>query len=461
MSTFYNRTRFVFSVLILMAAFCLNAAAQSHITGTLPDGATYVIDVPEVWNKTLLLYSHGYVPNGYDNPAWDVGDGTTGYYLLNRGYALAGSSYSTTGWSVHEAIPDQIATLDVFQSFVGTPARTIAWGHSLGGMITAGLVQEHPERFSGALPMCGLLGGGVGVWNQFLDSAFALNTLIAGGTLQLVNLTDPGNDYQSAAEWLGYAQSTPQGQARTALIAALGDVVGWWDAASPEPAPTDYATQEVNQFYWLAYVDFYFTFYLRAELEGRAGGSPSWNTGVDYRKQLKKSAFYPEVQALYAAAGLSLDGDLVKLQLAPRIPPDPGAVTYLSENIIYNGQLGIPVLTLQTTGDGLIVPENDKAYKSTVHQAHNDSFLAETFVHRAGHCTFTPAETIIALEALNSRLTRGKWKGLAPSSMNKAAASLGPGYNFLYLNGQVVPTPPAFEAFRTPPFLRPFDAFSE
>ena len=171
----------------------------------MPDGATYVIDVPQVWNKTLVLYSHGYVIAGGENPAADVGDGSTGYYLLTHGYALAGSSYSTTGWSVHEAIPDQIATLDVFQSLVGTPSRTIAWGHSLGGMITAGLVQEYPGRFSAALPMCGVIGGGVGVWNQFLDSAFAFNVLVAGGSLQLVNLTDPLTDYQNAEGWLGYA----------------------------------------------------------------------------------------------------------------------------------------------------------------------------------------------------------------------------------------------------------------
>lgn len=187
-----NRTFFASSFfLVLIAAFAGSAAAQQHLTGTLPDGTTYVIDVPAMWNKTLLLYSHGYVIAGGSNPAYDVGDSATGYYLLIHGYALAGSSYSTTGWAVHEAIPDQIATLDVFASLVGTPTRTIAWGHSLGGMITAGLVQEYPDRFSAALPMCGVLGGGVGLWNQFLDSAFAFNVLVAGGSLQVVNLTNP------------------------------------------------------------------------------------------------------------------------------------------------------------------------------------------------------------------------------------------------------------------------------
>src|SRR5260370_24336580 len=167
----------------LVAVFCGSAAAQQHITGILADGATYVIDVPASWNGTLFLYSHGYVTPGAPNPAQDVGDPLTGGLMLATGYALAGSSYATTGWAVHEAIPDQMAVLDVFQSLAGTPTHTIAWGHSLGGMITAGVVQEHPERFTAALPMCGALAERAGLWNEALDEAFAFNTLLAGGNL--------------------------------------------------------------------------------------------------------------------------------------------------------------------------------------------------------------------------------------------------------------------------------------
>src|ERR1039457_3925572 len=116
---------------VLIALLSGSAAAQQHLTGTLGDGATYVIDVPALWNGTLLLYSHGYVAPGSPNPALDISDPYTSYYMLASGYALAGSSYASTGWAVHEAIPDQIATLDLFQSMVGTPTRTIAWGHSL------------------------------------------------------------------------------------------------------------------------------------------------------------------------------------------------------------------------------------------------------------------------------------------------------------------------------------------
>ena len=45
---------------------------------------------------------------------------------------------------------------------------------------------------------------------------------------------------------------------------------------------------------------FPFIFDFRAELEARAGGNPSWNTGVNYVSDLAKSADPNEVKALYA-----------------------------------------------------------------------------------------------------------------------------------------------------------------
>src|SRR5260370_28776288 len=103
-----------------------------------------------------------------------------------------------------------MAVLDVFQSLVGTPTHTIAWGHSLGGMITAGLVQEHPERFTAALPMCGVLAGGVGLWNEALDEAFAFNTLLAGGIFEVVHNTNPTKKFNPGEGVLPSPQSPPR-----------------------------------------------------------------------------------------------------------------------------------------------------------------------------------------------------------------------------------------------------------
>jgi pimeloyl-ACP methyl ester carboxylesterase len=436
---------------------CGGSGSVTTVNGTLPDGATYEIQCPGgSWNGTLFLYSHGYVVPGSANPAQDVGDQVTGAWLLGHGYALAGSSYATTGWAIASALPDQISTLNAFDDSYGRPTHTIAWGHSLGGIITAGLIQDYPQRFSAALPMCGVLSGGVATWNTALDAEFAFQQLIDPG-VQVVNITSPASNLAGAEAAAASAQQTAQGRARLALVSALGDTPGWFTPLSMEPGATDYAAQEANQFLWASQVTFPFVFDFRANLEADAGGNPSWNAGVNYFADLAKSADYQEVVALYQAAGLSLPADVHQLQSAPRITADPKAVFYLSRNIAFNGHISVPVLTMHTTGDGLVVPENEQAYRSVVDQAGRGNLLRQVFVDRAGHCAFTPAETIGAVQVLLNRLGSGSWNVPSPDAMNAQAAALGPEYNIFSVNGQVKAAAPAFTQYQPDQYLRPFD----
>jgi len=113
---------------------------------------------------------------------------------------------------------------------------------------------------------------------------------------------------------------------------------------------------------------------------------------------------------------------------------------------------------MHTTGDGLVVPENEQAYRSVVRSAGNTPLLRQIFVHRAGHCSFTPAETITAARTLLHRLDTGSWtgEGLKPVTLNAKAAALGPRFNVFSANGQAVPVSPAFIGFRPAPYPRPF-----
>jgi hypothetical protein len=446
----------------LVVSFCLaagpaQAAGTQNFTGQI-DGANFQIDVPQPWNGTLVLWSHGYEapspgPRGIpaDTPDPSAGPMPVKQWLLGHGYALAASGYSTQGWALQQAFHDQIAVLDHFDGLgFGRPTRTIAWGASLGGIITAGLIQNDPRRFTGAIPLCGVLAGGVGVWNEGLDGEFVFKTLLAPASpLQLVNITNPFGNFGLAESILGAAQATPQGRARVALAGAVGDLPGWFTTGSPEPARTNFTTQEQNQFLWDRNVDFGFVFALRQELEARAGGNPSWNTDVDYRVQLARSVDRDEVIALYQAAGLSLDADLDTLASTARISADPGAVDYLKRFIIFNGDIDQPVLSMHTIGDGLVLNSDEQAYASVVRAAGNDRLLRQTFVNRAGHCAFTPAEVVAAFRTLVGRLDTGRWEDTTdPADMNATAGSLGLG-------------PSAFVQFQPAVFLRPFDARSD
>src|ERR1051325_128797 len=76
-------------------------ATSTQYSGTLSDGGTWIADVPSPWNGTLLLYSHGFGPP----VAADAPDPATKAALLDRGYALAGSSYDPNGpfWALGSA----------------------------------------------------------------------------------------------------------------------------------------------------------------------------------------------------------------------------------------------------------------------------------------------------------------------------------------------------------------------
>jgi hypothetical protein len=169
---------------------------------------------------------------------------------------------------------------------------------------------------------------------------------------------------------------------------------------------------------------------------------------VDYRAQLRKSVDRKEVEALYQRAGLSLDRDLDTLNDAPRISPDLKAVLYLNRYITFDGDLDIPVLTMHTTGDGLVVNTDEQSYAQVTREAGDSSLLRQVFVHRAGHCTMTPAERLTALSTLVHRLNTGRWDDSTdPTLMNQEAAALGPALNI---------ASPAFINFKPAPFLRPF-----
>jgi pimeloyl-ACP methyl ester carboxylesterase len=376
---------------------------------------------------------------------------------MDHGYAIAGSSYSSTGWAIEDAFKDQIALLDFFNQRFSKPQRVVAWGGSLGGIITAGLVQLYPDRFAGAIPICGVLAGGVATWNTALDGAYAFNILLALQSLpapKLVGITDRQANVAAALQMFNAVSATRQGQARIALVAALGDIPGWIDPTRPQPAPTDYAAQEAAQASWISRVDLPFEFAYRAELEQRAGGNPSWNTGVDYAHQLAISPSNAEVTALYGAAGLDLAADLRTLNAGARIKADPTAVAYLDRFISFDGNLSVPVLTVHTLGDGLVVPEEETAYKDAVRAAGKADLLRQVFVRRAGHCAFTEAETITAIQAMIARLETGNWGGaaLSPASLNTVAAALGDSYDKL---GGFLTSPPAFDNFTPGEYPRP------
>lgn len=373
--------------------------APRVIEGTLASGAKWKALVPAQFNGSLLLWSHGY------SPRIDPAEPAPAQYrdlLLAKGYALVASDYGAGGWSLEQAVPAQRATVEAFAALEGRPARVLAWGSSMGGLISTALAEQDRPVIDGALAMCPSIGGAVGMMNMGLDGAFATATLIAPNSgLSLVNVADDMANGRKAMAAIDAARQTREGRARIALAGVLGGIPGWTRPERPEPAADD-AEAQVDE---IAATLVMGTFMPRNDQESRAGGAFSWNTGVNYARQLDRSGRRPFVEAMYRQAGLSLSRDLAALARAPRISAKPSAVRYMLDNYTPTARPRVPLVSLQAVGDGLTSPSLQRAYADAAPRA-----MMQSLWHKgAGHCRLPPEQVLAAIAQLEQRLASGKW----------------------------------------------------
>ncbi|MFM6941438.1 MAG: hypothetical protein ACKOXI_05650 [Candidatus Planktophila sp.] len=137
--------------------------------GTTSDGAPYVMMVPANFNGLVALYSHGYrynidipagipVVGGYKitNTPEPVpgGNPAVANYFLSNGMAIMGSGFARQGWNLDSAIATNAELIDTFKKKFTTTTKVVAWGSSLGGIITQTLAEKYPTLVSAVAPMC-------------------------------------------------------------------------------------------------------------------------------------------------------------------------------------------------------------------------------------------------------------------------------------------------------------------
>ena len=78
----------------------------------------------------------------------------------DKGHRLkrACASYSTNKYDVKAGVKDTHALGKYFNGLAGKPNRVYVIGHSMGGHVTAKIIEQYPAAYDGALPMCGVMG---------------------------------------------------------------------------------------------------------------------------------------------------------------------------------------------------------------------------------------------------------------------------------------------------------------
>ncbi len=119
--------------------------------------AAYTLEVPPHWNGNLVVWAHGYRGQGFvlsvDTPAFGLRQ-----KLLDEGFAWAASSYYDNGFDIRAGVLSSKDLADLFGRLVHRPHKTYIAGVSMGGYIIGRSVEQYPDFYAGALPMCGVLG---------------------------------------------------------------------------------------------------------------------------------------------------------------------------------------------------------------------------------------------------------------------------------------------------------------
>ena len=334
---------------------------SNQLSGVTADGAEYGIFVPANWNGDVVFYAHGIIPPlapvALPGPAdWDDA-GALRDALGGAGYAVAYSSFSENGYAVKDGVQRTHQLRGIFTAKVGNPRRSFLIGHSLGAQVVQALAETYPDQYSGALAMCGVLGG-TRMQVQYIGDIRALFDYfypgaLPGGVMDPIVVTDVTNQIQNPV--VGAVLANPTG---LGLIAASNQV----QLAGNNP--TELITSLVNA---LAYHAIGVS-----DLLARTHG----HILFDNHDTQYGSAFYPAIYYAGVNAGIE------------RYTSTPDAQAWLDHNYEPSGNLRIPMLTYHKIRDRLVPFRHEAAYAAKVAAAGASSNLLQRSQDAYGHCDF-------------------------------------------------------------------------
>ena len=225
---------------------CNTVGTNQVCTGTDDLGAKYEIRVPNKFNGTLMLWSHGIrfavplpaipVVNPVAtavNMAPEVAPSEAlATVLLAQGYALAGSGFNRQGWNAEDAVISNIQLINAAKTQFPKIKKVTAWGASMGGFITQSLQEQFPAMIDAAAPLCMASNTPSAEFKYAGDFLFGIKTFF--------DPTIMGNGY--AAGQAGYLQMIGDIQKVLTVFGSISaaitanPVAPAWPASSTAPA---------------------------------------------------------------------------------------------------------------------------------------------------------------------------------------------------------------------------------
>lgn len=346
---------------------------QQIATGLQSNGATYEIMVPANWNGDLVLYAHGIVDPGQplQLPSNDSRFPPLAQGVLDRGYALAFSSYAENGYAVQSGIDSTLDLKRVFTARFGVPQHTLVTGHSEGGLVTLALTEKYPQEFAGALAMCGPIGGSLPELQYLGDVRDLYDAFFASFPFKL-----PGNAANLVTVDFQPGSTAFDGVASN-LLQGLLPLYPTIQLTATARIPANSTEEAVAG--GLLSVGYSVRF--GQDLVQKAGGQFYGNLTTGYHDPV-----WPQLDLLLNLAVL-------------RVSPNPAAVAFVQSEYTPTGVLRIPMYTLHTMRDPLVPAFHEDIYAQVVAPSSAGN-LYQKRIDRWGHCEFTNLETFDAFDAL-------------------------------------------------------------
>jgi pimeloyl-ACP methyl ester carboxylesterase len=337
------------------------------------NGAGYQIEVPANWNGDLVMYAHGFRGTGLE---LTVSQPRIRAFLVANGYAWAASSYSKNGYDVRQGVKDTHALMEKFNGLVGHPRRAFMTGHSMGGHITGVAIEQYPQAFAGALPMCGVMGDNE-LFDYFLDYNFVAQAL-AGVPAQFPFPAD----YQTAV-----VPGVKTALGWPALNAAGLGLLGVTQNISGGTRP-EFLTS------FFAWRDFLFTVGVTGGNLGVAPGNVQDNSDTVYQM---------DADPALSAVEQALNAGVLRVAQDPqgRHPSGIANIPTIS------GRLPIPVLSIHTIGDLFVPFSMEQIYARRAAAQGAADRLVVRAIRDHGHCNFDVREEAAAFADLVSWVEDG------------------------------------------------------
>ena len=343
-------------------------------------GAGYRIEVPDNWNGDLVIWAHGFRESG--SLELTVDNHPLRELLIPLGYAWAASSYRRNDYDVTSGVQDSHALTKRFNGIVGKPDRVYFTGASMGGHVTAVAIEQYPNSYDGALPICGVLGD-FELFDYFLDFNVAAQQI---GTNSSIFPVDP----------LAYLVGTVP-----AIKASLEVIPGGWPVflnAGGENLKNltelrsggDRPNFDEAWFFWNTFPEFQsapgnFLFDL-----GTTDGTLVRSPGVTVDNHDVVYQF--DTDPLLTVGEEAFNLAVFRQTADPQARNNNG----LAQVPAITGDVRVPVLTLHNLGDLFVPVLNEIEYARRVASRGNSDLLVQRAIRGVNHCGFTGNELATA-----------------------------------------------------------------